>query len=227
MPTILETHVGSDSSSAKALQSILEMGFFETSTIHVAATDHSAEGDIYISKGSAIKGASYQESGEQQPVEKGYAALRKLLNIKQAYFVYKTGGDHNLALESEGLNVDIQTIIDELPNLPPVAPGQYKQEQTIPPNQKQRFDIDAEELRGGIKPQIDKSDPEKVAKGKKRMRRLEMRNMILKGPLIWLFIIGSLWGVWHYCGPQIANSLMSKNKPTAAVKHKQKRNHSH
>ena len=227
MPTILETHVDSDNSAAKALQDVLNMGFFETSTIQVASTDHSAEGLIYISKGSAIKGATYVESGEQAPVEKGYAALRKLLQLKQAYFVYKTGGDHNLALESEGLNVEISTIIEQLPNLPVAPPDQYKQEQTIPPNQKQRFEIDAEELRSGSKAQIDKVDPEKKARGKKRMRSLEKRNMLLKGPLIWACIIGLGYGVWHYFGDNIKTALASKTKNSQAVKHKPSRKHSH
>jgi len=227
MPKILETQVNSEKSAASALQDILNMGFFETSTVEVASTDHSAEGCIYISKGSAIKGASYKESHEQAPVEKGYAALRKLLQIKQAYFVYKTGGDHNLALESEGLNVEIGTIIEQLPNLPMTPPDQYKQEQTIPPNQKQRFEIDAEELRSGSKSQIDKVDPEKRARGKKRMRNLEMRNMILKGPLIWACIIGLGYGVWHYFGDNIKSALASKSKTAQTVKHKpsRKRNH--
>lgn len=210
MTTIMETHVDSEHSAAKALQSILDMGFFETSTIQVASTDHSAEGAIYISKGSAIKGASYVESGDQARAEKGYNALRKLLALKQAYFVYKTGGDHTMALESEGLNVDIFTIIEQLPNLPAAAPDRFKQEQTIPPNQKQRFEIDAEELRSGSKPQIDKADPDRVSRGKKRMRRLEMRNMILKGPLIWACVLGMGYGVWHYFGPQIKTAMTSK-----------------
>ncbi|PZM78310.1 MAG: hypothetical protein DKT66_24075 [Candidatus Melainabacteria bacterium] len=227
MTTILETHVDSNSSAAKALQSILEMGFFETSTIHVASTDRSEEGAIYISKGSAIKGAVYRETCEQGRTEKGYSALRRLLNLKQAYFVYKTGGDHSLALESEGLNVDIEDIIQQLPNLPPEAPDRYKQEQTIPPNQKQRFEIDAEELRSGNRPQVDKHDPDKVARGKKRMRRLEMRNMILKGPLIWACVIGLGYGVWHYFGPTIKTALASKGKTTHAVKHKPAKKRSH
>jgi hypothetical protein len=227
MATIMETHVDSDNSAAKALQSILDMGFFETSTINIASTDHSAAGAIYVSKGSAIKGATYVESGEKERVEKGYQALRKLLALRQAYFVYKTGGDHTMALESEGLNVDIYTIIEQLPNLPAAAPDKFKQEQTIPPNQKQRFEIDAEELRSGNRPQLDKTDPEKVSRGKKRMRRLEMRNMILKVPLIWACVIGLGYGIWHYFGAQIKSAMTSKSKTAQTMKHKPRSRRSH
>lgn len=227
MTKIMDTHVDSNSSAAKALQSILDMGFFETSTIKVASTDHSAEGAIYISKGSAIKGATYVENGDTDRAEKGYQALRKLLAIRQAYFVYETGGDHTMALESEGLNVDIFTIIEQLPNLPTAAPDRFKQEQTIPPNQKQRFEIDAEELRSGNRPQMNKADPEKVSRGKKRMRRLEMRNMILKVPLIWACVIGVGYGVWHYFGDQIKSAMSSKSKTAQSVKHKPRSRRSH
>ena len=158
---------------------------------------------------------------------KGYTALRKLLQLKQAYFVYKTGGDHNMALESEGLNVEISTIIEQLPNLPVAPPDKFKQEQTIPPNQKQRFEIDAEELRSGSKPQQDKIDPEKKARGKKRMRNLEMRNMLLKGPLIWACIIGLGYGVWHYFGASIKTALAAKSKTTQTIKHKPVRKRTH
>lgn len=227
MTKIMETHVDSDRSAARALQDILDMGFFEISTIYVTSTDHSAEGSIYISKGSAIKGAKYVEPGEKEHAEKGYTALRKLLLLKQSYFVYKTGGDHSLALESEGLNVDITDIIDQLPNLPPTAPDKYKQEHTIPPNQKQRFEIDAEELRGVNKPKDVKIDTERKARGKKRMRSLEMRNMLLKGPVIWACVIGLGYGVWHYFGDSIKTALTAKPKPAQAAKHKPVKKRSH
>ncbi len=219
MTKILDTHVDSDHPAAKALQDILNMGFFETSTIIVAATDHSEEGSIYVSKGSAIKGAAWKEAGEQGREDKGYQALRRLLAIKQSYFVYNTGGDHNLALESEGLNVDIGLLIEHLPFLPVEMPDAFRQDQTIPPNQKQRFEIDAEELRSGTRALIEK-DLGKKLKGKKRMRNLEMRNMLLKGPVIWACVIGLGYGVWHYFGPTIKTAMASKPKTTHTVKKK-------
>ncbi|MBC7999636.1 MAG: hypothetical protein IAF58_16915 [Leptolyngbya sp.] len=221
MAKIVEGEINNSRSAANALQDVLDMGFFETSTIKIASTDHAVEGSIYVSKGSAIKGAALVETMENGRDAKGYAALRKLLGLKQAYFQYETGGDHTLAIESEGLNVDISLLIEHMPNLPAEAPSQFKSNETIPPNAKQRFDIpDAAELKGLSKPVVEKADPDKVVRGEKRMRKLAKRDMLFKGPVALALMLVMIAGVWHYFGDQIMAGLQPHSKASAA-KHKQ------
>lgn len=226
MAKIVEGQINSNRSAAHALQEVLDMGFFETSTIKIASTDHAVEGSIYVSKGSAIKGAALVETGESGREAKGYQALRKLLALKQAYFQYETGGDHTLAIESEGLNVDIGLLIEHLPNLPAEAPSQFKSNETIPPNAKQRFEIpDAAELKGLTKPVVEKADPDKVVRGEKRMRNLARRDMLFKGPVLLAVMLVMIVGIWHYFGAQIMTSFLPKAKAPVTKAKQHKRSH--
>lgn len=97
----------------EVLWTLLKLQKVESGILVISGTKPNIEGEIGVFHGIFLTGAKINGSSE-----KGYAAIKKLLEVEEGNFNYYDYSEHGLADLDQSLKLRITQIINLMPNLP-------------------------------------------------------------------------------------------------------------